>query len=266
MTAAPIYQDATSLQDTTAYRFNPLSWVVTAGLATLGAVYAYIATFLDAPPFLLIGTAIAAILIAVSLSGRRWTTIPAVVLVTVNLAMESQHIANWHLHDVENGPAFAAGVVILPIASVTVIVAGIAYTVQRYRNGSLTLPRWSQAALVLVVGGALGGSIAAQAPHYGATARVSAAALDSLEPTLVMADMKFMQTSLEATAGETSTWRIDNADNQPHSFDIPGLDIRMTVEAGESGLVMFAPEKAGTYSFKCSIPGHEKMKGEIIVH
>lgn len=265
MTTATAYHEIGATNVRSASRISPLSAVVVAGLAVLGAVYAYIPVVLDAPMFLLIGTALAGVLAAVALTGKKWAAIPAVVLVTVNLGMEGQNIANWHLHDVEHGQAFAAGVVVLPIASMAVISAGIAFTVQSFRSGTLALPRWAQATAVLAIGAAVGGSMVAQAPHYGPPARVSAAAIESLEPAVVMADMKFAQTDLTATVGETSTWRIANADNQEHTFDIPGLDIHMTVGAGESGLVMFAPAKAGTYTFKCSIPGHTKMKGVLTV-
>lgn len=265
MTTATAYHEIGATNVRAGSRISPLSAVVVAGLAVLGVVYAYIPIVLDAPMFLLIGTAIAGVLAAVALTGKKWAAIPAVVLVTLNLGMEGQNIANWHLHDVEHGRAFAAGVVVLPIASLAVVAAGIAFTAQSYRGRSLELPRWAQATAVLAIGAAIGGSIVAQAPHYGAPARVSAAAIESLEPTVVMADLKFAETELTATAGETSTWRIDNADNQEHTFDVPDLGIHMTVGAGESGLVMFVPEKAGTYTFKCSIPGHSKMKGVLTV-
>lgn len=264
MTAIPVSNNVPAVAAQSLPRLSPLSAVMVAGLAAIGAVYAYIVVALDAPAFLFIGTAIAAALIGVTLIGKRWTALPAIALVTVNLVMEARNITAWHMHNVEHGQDFATNVVIVPIASVAVIAAGIAYTVQRYRGGSLGLPRLAQVAAVLAVGGAIGGTVAAQAPHYGATARVSAAAIETLDTSLVMGDMKFLG-DLEATAGEPVTWRIDNADNMAHSFDIPDMGIHMTIKPAESGMVFFVPDEKGTFTFKCSIPGHEKMKGTLTV-
>lgn len=54
----------------------------------------------------------------------------------------------------------------------------------------------------------------------------------------------------------------------PHGFAILELGVRETINPGEVTNIEFAADKAGTFSFFCSVPcgaGHSSMRGQLIV-
>jgi plastocyanin len=79
--------------------------------------------------------------------------------------------------------------------------------------------------------------------------------------TIVMAkDFMFAPTSLTIKAGSTVTWT--NHDDEPHTVvSTTGLFRSGALDTNESFSFRF--EKAGTYSYACSI--HPRMIGTIVV-
>jgi len=67
--------------------------------------------------------------------------------------------------------------------------------------------------------------------------------------------------------GEVVAFRLDNLHDAPHSFDIDELNVHASMPVGQSGLALFTPTKPGTYTFYCSLPGHQAagMQGMLIV-
>ena len=69
--------------------------------------------------------------------------------------------------------------------------------------------------------------------------------------------------TITATSGDLGVF-IDNKDPYRHSFVIEALDVEIELPASTSRRVEFtAPE--GTYSIICTVPGHEKMTGTLVV-
>lgn len=52
-----------------------------------------------------------------------------------------------------------------------------------------------------------------------------------------------------------------------HAFDIDEFNVHLVIAGGRTARVMFTPDKAGTFEFYCSIPGHREagMAGKLIV-
>jgi heme/copper-type cytochrome/quinol oxidase subunit 2 len=53
-----------------------------------------------------------------------------------------------------------------------------------------------------------------------------------------------------------------------HGFSLPAFNIEETLKPGETVTLEFVPDKAGSFSFKCSVfcgTGHSGMKGTLIV-
>lgn len=69
----------------------------------------------------------------------------------------------------------------------------------------------------------------------------------------------------EASAG-TVRLTLDNPSNVPHDLHITGHGVdratRVLADGTASITVRLAP---GTYDFRCDVPGHEKMTGELVV-
>lgn len=91
-------------------------------------------------------------------------------------------------------------------------------------------------------------------------------AVDSADATVLKArDLKFDRASLTASATGKTKILISNKDYIVHTFTVDGLGVDTKVgPRGESLVVLDAP-KPGTYTFHCSVPGHESMRGTLTV-
>jgi len=58
---------------------------------------------------------------------------------------------------------------------------------------------------------------------------------------------------------------VDNQDLLRHTFTIESLDIEAQLAAGSARRVVLPDLAPGSYDFVCSITGHEKMAGALIV-
>jgi len=82
---------------------------------------------------------------------------------------------------------------------------------------------------------------------------------------VLMKTTEFRTAELEANAGETLRLVIKNDDLYIHTFTINELDIDVTVgPRGEKALSVTSPD-AGTFEYKCTLAGHESMKGTLTV-
>ena len=128
---------------------------------------------------------------------------------------------------------------------------------------------WALAALLPVAvacgtasSGSGSGSAGAAAPPQTPPAsaqQVTGRALDT---------MRFEPSSLTVRTGEPVTLTFDNAGRMPHDFTLTqGVSRRVqaVADGGQRATVTFTLEQPGTYSFVCSVPGHEAagMKGTI---
>ena len=76
---------------------------------------------------------------------------------------------------------------------------------------------------------------------------------------------EFRTETLEAKTGETLRLVLKNDDLYIHTFTIDELSIDATVGPRGEKVLSFVPSKAGTFEYKCAIPGHESMTGTLTV-
>lgn len=265
MSTSPTYLEPASLSARFP-RVSQMAGAIATSLAVLAATYVYIIFTFDVPKPVLIFPALALVAAGVVLTDRRWAAIPGILICLANIAVTAPQVFQWHIHDVENANAVIASVLLSPAATFSALTVAIAYTARAARGcDDRELGRPGQVGLLMVAGAVIGGSLIALTPNYGATSRVSTAAVESLEPSIVMGDSLFRETEMRVTAGETVQWRVMNADAIGHTFDIDDMNIHMSLKGGESGLVMFVADTPGTYEYSCFVPGHEDMKGKLIV-
>lgn len=79
---------------------------------------------------------------------------------------------------------------------------------------------------------------------------------------VVIAQTAFPENVL-VSAGDVALF-VDNSDPYSHTFTIDELGVDQTLVAGQSARVTF-PADPGEYTFYCAIPGHEFMKGLLVV-
>lgn len=76
------------------------------------------------------------------------------------------------------------------------------------------------------------------------------------------------QTTLSAKVGQTVNVTLENSGALEHTFLIDELGVNSgTIAAGQSGTITFTPDKAGTYTYYCNVPGHKEggMVGTLTV-
>jgi hypothetical protein len=69
--------------------------------------------------------------------------------------------------------------------------------------------------------------------------------------------------NLSADSTEVAVF-VDNDDSIRHTFSIDTLEVNLEVPGGKATRVEFIAEP-GTYEFYCAVPGHEDMRGELVV-
>ena len=105
-------------------------------------------------------------------------------------------------------------------------------------------------------------------PPVAAPEAPAALAEPPLDPiqrvTLSSQDVQFYPTNLTVQAGRKVVLTIQNAG--AHTFTVAELGIDKNLGPGTNTIV-FTPERAGTYKFYCSIPGHREqgMIGTLVV-
>jgi uncharacterized cupredoxin-like copper-binding protein len=81
--------------------------------------------------------------------------------------------------------------------------------------------------------------------------------------TLAARNVEFEPAKLSTDGGEVAVF-VKNDDSLRHTFSIDALDVNLELPGGKAGRVKFTAEP-GTYEFYCAVPGHEDMKGELVV-
>jgi plastocyanin len=77
-------------------------------------------------------------------------------------------------------------------------------------------------------------------------------------------NVQFEPANLIADSGEVAVF-VDNDDSFRHTFSIDALDVDLEMPGGKATRVEFIAEP-GTYEFYCAVPGHEDMKGVLVVN
>ncbi|WP_280550496.1 cupredoxin domain-containing protein [Halomonas sp. 11-S5] len=79
---------------------------------------------------------------------------------------------------------------------------------------------------------------------------------------------QFEPTELEVPVGAEVVLVFENTGIMGHNLHIPELDVMTeTITPGETDTVEFTVDEAGTYTFRCEVPGHAEagMTGELVV-
>jgi uncharacterized cupredoxin-like copper-binding protein len=97
----------------------------------------------------------------------------------------------------------------------------------------------------------------------------SAAPDGSQQVTINVGDgMKFVPAAISVRAGQPLELTLRNSGQMPHDFTLnegTAQPVKLTVNGGETASGTFTIDKPGTYSFDCSMPGHDLagMRGTI---
>lgn len=85
--------------------------------------------------------------------------------------------------------------------------------------------------------------------------------------TLVAEDIAWNITAIEAQVGQTVQLIIRNDGILDHDFVLEAAELDVLLSAGESSVVSFVIDEPGTYTYICSIPGHEEagMIGDLVI-
>lgn len=75
--------------------------------------------------------------------------------------------------------------------------------------------------------------------------------------TVTGTEFKFTPNQITATVGQPITIEFDNKGTTDHDLKIPDLNQGVDpISPGKSASFTFTPDKAGTYKFECTVPGH----------
>ena len=80
---------------------------------------------------------------------------------------------------------------------------------------------------------------------------------------------KFLPQTVTVLKGDTVKIVLNNIDmDMDHGFAIDAYGINQVVKAGQTITIEFTADKAGVFTFYCTIPcgpGHSEMTGQLIV-
>lgn len=87
----------------------------------------------------------------------------------------------------------------------------------------------------------------------------------ALRIEVLMKTTEFRTETIGAKAGEVLRLVLKNDDLYIHTFTIDELSVDATVGPPGEKALSFVPSKAGTFEYKCGIPGDESMTGTLTV-
>lgn len=82
-------------------------------------------------------------------------------------------------------------------------------------------------------------------------------------------EFAFAPATMSVTKGDTVKVTFTNNGKYPHNFTITDLNVQgKTIQPGESDTVTFTADKAGSFKYICSVPGHADrgMVGTLTVN
>lgn len=86
--------------------------------------------------------------------------------------------------------------------------------------------------------------------------------------TVIGKEFKFVPNMIRVKAGEHVTIVFKDEGRLSHNLTIPDLGAHTpTIQSGAQATLRFTAQKAGTYPFWCTVPGHKEagMRGEVRV-
>lgn len=194
------------------------------------------------------------LIIGLALLGNRRKTGAAVlgIVSLVHLATSAPFLAEGLVHP-ESFWDFWLGWSIVLAAALGVLAAVPVW--RRKDEGSeraraVSLAVGSLIVALAIAGGAASAAYESDSPQDG-------------DISLSARSVEFEPANLSADVEEVAVF-VDNHDSFRHTFSIDELGVDLELPGGKAARVEFTAEP-GTYEFYCAVPGHENMKGELVV-
>lgn len=86
--------------------------------------------------------------------------------------------------------------------------------------------------------------------------------------TVIGNEFAFSPSKITLTKGTAVTIVFKNQGHYPHNFTVAELGVKTaTIQPGETTSVTFTPDKTGTFTYECTVPGHADrgMTGSLTV-
>lgn len=80
-----------------------------------------------------------------------------------------------------------------------------------------------------------------------------------------MKNTQFIPGRMEVNAGEATQVVLKNSDLSVHTFTIEELGIDHQILFRNEELIELPALEPGEYTYVCTVPGHESMKGTLVV-
>lgn len=239
-----------------------LRQVQLAALAGIVLACIYLQVFLVGvvlPPAMIFG-GITLAMMALIVTGWRWAPLLGAVWAVLVLAANTD-VLGYYIGHPQMPHEFVFHLV---LAALGVIGAVSGVAAVREGAGHQPAPRWIWLFLGAVGLLILGAAAATLIPRSAVAAGVSPATLAGL-PVLKAGNLAFDRNEIRVRSGETVALRLENTDQNVHAFDIDELGVHVPIGGGTSSLAYFQPTTPGTYTFYCSVPHHEAMRGTLVV-
>jgi nitrite reductase (NO-forming) len=89
------------------------------------------------------------------------------------------------------------------------------------------------------------------------TATPTSTTSSALQVTVTGTEFSFTPSSIAAKVGQTVQLTFKNAGQYPHNLTITQLGVKTkTIQPGQEDTITFTADKAGTFTFLCTVPGH----------
>ncbi len=226
-----------------------LVWLAPVALGTT-FLFVMVVVFREVDPFFL---TIIVILSVTGYVGRRFprragpitVLVILLLLLLLNLASLIEDLAH---------PESAFNFIAFGVIPLTLVLAGIVASIAVLTSRSDdTASAVAYAAVIIIVVGAVIGIIAALGLED------DTAVAGDLQ--IVAEDVEFSPDALSGAGGSVGVL-VDNKDPIRHTFTIEALNIEVELPANTARRVDVSAAP-GTYEFKCTVPGHENMKGTL---
>lgn len=116
------------------------------------------------------------------------------------------------------------------------------------------------------------GNYSSQSNQYQTTQTSAAPTTEGVKQALSFtvsgSEFAFSPSEISAKVGQPVKLTFKNTGKFPHNLTITELNVQSkTIQPGEEDTITFTPEKTGSFTFICTIPGHADrgMKGTLKV-
>jgi heme/copper-type cytochrome/quinol oxidase subunit 2 len=200
--------------------------------------------------------------VANALVDRGWLGLVGGVLSFAFVAMNLPFILPSASHP-ERYPDYIFSMLLVPLCTLG-LVGGIAGFIAKRRGTAKPAGwgTWAASLTILVVGVALGASVASVQTHILPGTGGSAVALtpDSTVQVTLKGDA-FVPDHFTIPAGKVVKFMVDNQDTGTHDFSIDALQLRTDILAGKTTAVWVRMDQPGTYQLYCSIHSSKGADG-----